>query len=152
MSPRAACRLETLGFAAVYDYALGKYDWLAHALPTETGRTGRRAGDVMRADAATCRLDEPAATVRDRIEASPYGFALVLADDRTVLGRLRRSALADPGEASVEELMEPGPSTVRPHADLQPLVERLRERGLRTAVVTTPEGTLLGVVHRDDGG
>ena len=35
MSPRAACRLETLGFASVDDYVGGKEDWLAHELPTE---------------------------------------------------------------------------------------------------------------------
>lgn len=35
MSPRAACRLEQLGFAEVYDYTTGKADWLAHGLDTE---------------------------------------------------------------------------------------------------------------------
>ena len=33
MSPRAACRLDTLGFEHVYDYLTGKYDWLARGLP-----------------------------------------------------------------------------------------------------------------------
>jgi hypothetical protein len=37
-SPRAACRLETLGFGEVYDYVAGNVDWLAHNLPIE----GRR--------------------------------------------------------------------------------------------------------------
>ena len=44
--------------------------------------------------------------------------------------------------------MEAGPSTVRPDSALGPLVERLRERDLRTAVATTPEGKLLGVLRR----
>ena len=35
MSPRAAWRLETLGFERVYDYVGGKADWLGHALPRE---------------------------------------------------------------------------------------------------------------------
>ena len=35
MSPRAACRLELLGFTQVYDDVAGKADWLAHGLPTE---------------------------------------------------------------------------------------------------------------------
>jgi hypothetical protein len=35
MSPRAACRLETLGFPEVHDYVAGKADWLAHGRPTE---------------------------------------------------------------------------------------------------------------------
>jgi hypothetical protein len=35
MSPRAACRLDTLGFEHVYDYMPGKVDWLARNLPVE---------------------------------------------------------------------------------------------------------------------
>ena len=35
MSPRAACRLELLDVAQVYDYVAGKADWLAHGLPTQ---------------------------------------------------------------------------------------------------------------------
>jgi CBS domain-containing protein len=45
-------------------------------------------------------------------------------------------------------VMEPGPSTVR--ADLSPeqLRERLDKRGFNFAVVTTPDGKLIGVVPR----
>ena len=35
MSPRAACRLETLGFSDVYDYGGGKAEWLGYGLPRE---------------------------------------------------------------------------------------------------------------------
>ena len=49
MSPRAACRLETLGFERTFDYMAGKADWIAAGLPTE-GRLASepRAGDVAR--------------------------------------------------------------------------------------------------------
>jgi Mg/Co/Ni transporter MgtE len=104
---------------------------------------------VLRDDVATVTRDEPAGEAARRIEDSPYGFALVLAPGGTLLGRLRRSALesAD-ADAPVEQLMEAGPSTVRADSELEPLVRRLRERDLRTAVVTTPEGRLLGVMRR----
>ena len=46
--------------------------------------------------------------------------------------------------------MEGGPSTVRPNANARELIERLAKRDLRTAVVTTPEGRLIGVSHRAD--
>ncbi len=47
MSPRAAWRLETLGFAQVFDYADDKLDWMAAGLSTEgTNATKPRAGDV----------------------------------------------------------------------------------------------------------
>jgi len=47
-------------------------------------------------------------------------------------------------------VMEAGPSTVRPDRPLAELAERLRRRGLHTAIVTTPDGKLLGVVRRAD--
>jgi hypothetical protein len=152
MSPRAACRLATLGFAEVYDYMPGKVDWIAHGLPVEgEWDQGATAGGLARGDAATCRLHDTAATVHKRIEASPYGFALVLADEgEIVLGRVRRSALGDEEAATAEALMESGPSTVRAHVEAPGLAKRLRDRDLATAVVTTPGGRLLGVARRED--
>ncbi len=35
MSPRAAWRLESLGFTRVYDYVAGKVDWFAAGFPRE---------------------------------------------------------------------------------------------------------------------
>ncbi len=51
MSPRAAWRLESLGFHDVYDYVDGKLDWMAAGLPTEgTNAEHPRAGDLARKD------------------------------------------------------------------------------------------------------
>jgi hypothetical protein len=51
MSPRAACRLTQLGFAPVYDYTLGKVDWIAAGLPTvRAGQPSRRVLDAVRRD------------------------------------------------------------------------------------------------------
>jgi len=36
-SPRAARRLEALGYENVFDYEEGKQDWIAAGLPTESG-------------------------------------------------------------------------------------------------------------------
>jgi CBS-domain-containing membrane protein len=151
MSPRAACRLETLGFTEVYDYVPGKADWLAHNLPVEGEQAdAATAGRVARADMVTCRLDEPIGVVRERIDGSPYGFALVTSPGGVVLGRLRRSVLGgDPGQPA-EALMEPGPSTVRADTPAPVLAKRLAERELRTAIVTTPEGVLIGIASRAD--
>jgi CBS domain-containing protein len=152
MSPRAACRLASLGFEQVCDYVAGKVDWLARGLPTEGRPRERRAGDVARDDVATCALDERVGDVRSRIERSPYGFALVLSGDRTVFGRLRRQALDGDPELTAEDVMEAGPSTVRAHEPLDALLDRLEQRGLRTAIVTDPEGRLIGVVDRSQPG
>lgn len=152
MSPRAACRLEALGFGAVCDYVAGKADWLAHDLPSEGRLAGRpSAGALARTDVPTCSLDETAAHVLARLASASHPFALVLSPAGVVLGRLRRSALAEARpDARAEEVMEPGPGTIRPDHPLDELLERLRARQLSTAIVTTPEGTLIGVVHRAD--
>ena len=150
MSPRAAWRLATLGFEHVYDYAGGKADWLAHGLPREGERAGQPyAGDLLDDEQPTCRLDDDLAAVRAALEAARHGFCLVIADHSVVLGRVRRSALKDAApDATAEQLMEPGPSTVRPDTPAHELIERLAIRDLKTAIVTTPEGRLLGVFSR----
>jgi hypothetical protein len=150
MSPRAAARLEQLGFD-VYDYALSKVDWMAHGLPMEgTAANQPTALSFARDDVATCKPDERAEGIKQLIDSSPYGFALVLAD-RVVLGRVRRSHLDDaPDDGSAEALMEPGPSTTRPHTDPDELAKQLQRSGANTAILTTPEGELLGTVQRAD--
>jgi hypothetical protein len=150
MSPRAATWLELLGFE-VYDYALGKVDWMAHGLPTEGSAADRpTALSFVRTDIATCTLSERAEEIKRSIDASPYGFGLVLAD-RVVLGRVRRSRLDDAADdASVDLLMEPGPSTTRPDADPAEVASQLQRSGAHTAVLTNPEGELLGVVRLSD--
>jgi len=150
LSPRAACRLATLGFEHVYDYVPGKADWLARGLPTEGEDADRpRVGPLARDDVVTCRLEDPIGQVRERLQASPYGFALVTASNGTLLGRLRRSALEGEPAATAESVMEPGPSTVRADTAVKELRERLDKEGLRTAIVSTPEGRLIGVVLRE---
>jgi rhodanese-related sulfurtransferase len=150
MSPRAATMLDQLGFE-VYDYALSKVDWMAHGLPMEgTAANQPTALSFARDDVATCKLEDRADQIKRSIDSSPYGYALVLAD-RVVLGRVRRSRLDDtPDDANAEILMEPGPSTTRPHTDPGELASRLQRSGANTAILTTPEGELLGVVRRDD--
>jgi Mg/Co/Ni transporter MgtE len=147
MSPRAACRLEALGFTEVYDYVTGKADWLARGLPTEGAEPrSRRVADRLRRDVATAEPNERVADVLPRVHASPYGFALVTSRHGVLLGRLRRAALDGDPAAIAEQVMEPGPSTIRPDTEPGALARRLRERDLTTAVVTDPDGVLLGIV------
>ena len=150
MSPRAACRLETLGFEHVHDYVPGKADWLAHSLPVERHGDLITAGQLARNDAVTCALADHVGDVAPRIAESPYGFALVLSSTGVLLGRLRSSALDVSPDIPVEQRMEAGPSTVRPDTPADQLAQRLSDRDLKTAIVTTPEGQLIGIARRDD--
>jgi CBS-domain-containing membrane protein len=129
----------------------GKQDWLARGLPTEGEKKDvPTVGEVAREDAVACHAEDRVATVRRLVEASPYDFALVLSDTGVLLGRLGTATLEAQSEAPAEELMEPGPSTVRPGVELAPLVERLRDRGLEYVLATMPDGKLAGVMRRAD--
>jgi rhodanese-related sulfurtransferase/CBS domain-containing protein len=151
LSPRAAARLDALGFAHVYDYAAGKVDWLAHALPAE-GITATRpnAGSLAQRDMAICSLASSAAEVRRAIAESPYGFALVLDTRGVLLGRVRQSSLDDLADLEpIGAVVEPGPSTIRPQLPPDELRRRLEDPKVRALVVTHPDGTLVGILTRD---
>ena len=152
MSPRAACRLATLGFTRVHDYTAGKVDWFAHGLPGEGTRADEpTAGSLARHDVATSPLDAASGDVRRAIADSPYGYALVVSTGGVVLGRVRKSALetlAD--EDPIDRILEPRPQTIRPHLSEGKLAERFEAYGFATLVVTRPDGTLIGVLRRDD--
>ena len=133
----------------MYDYSAGEIDWLAHGLATEGETAGAlTAGRLARDDVVTCRPDERVGEARERIDGSPYGFGLVTSEGGVLLGRLRRSVLDGDPAARAEDVMEAGPSTVRPNTAADRLARRLDARDLRTAIVTTPGGVLVGVVRR----
>lgn len=64
------------------------------------------------------------------------------------LGRLRAAALAADPDRRAEQVMEAGPSTVRPDRRLEELVELMREHDLTVMLVTTPGGPAAGCAAR----
>src|SRR5438270_9643802 len=108
MSPRAAWRLESIGFTQVYDYVAGKADWGSFGLPLE-GTKGPRAGEFVRADVPTCRLEERLQEVRHQVSATGWDTCIVVNASGVVLGRLGRKALA-----SEEERRGPSGNDRRP--------------------------------------
>lgn len=148
MSPRAACRLESLDFDAVYDYAPGKTDWTGSGLPTEgTHADIPRPGGLAR-QTPTCGITDTIATARE--QAGGGGICIVTSEDGVVLGRLRRKSLDRDGESKVEDAMEVGPTTVRYDEFLPDLVERMQKSGVGSIIVTRPSGQLVGVMKRKD--
>jgi len=151
MSPRAAWRLESLGFGEVYDYAAGKADWLAWGLPREgTSADMPTVGDLARRDVPTCGLGETLGAVRQRIRAAGWEECVVTNDRRIVMGLLRGQDLdADPA-ATAEEIMRPGPTTYKPDTAAAEAGRRMSERGVRGLLVATPDGALVGLLRRQE--
>jgi CBS domain-containing protein len=133
----------------VYDYHAGKVDWIAHGGPVEGEQADEpKLGDLVHDDVVTCGLDDQVGAVGARIEESAYPFGLVVSEGGVLLGRLRSSMLDCDPRLRAEEVMEAGPKTFRPHKSAAGVARELAERDLRWAIVTTPEGELIGVAAR----
>ncbi|MFN2588685.1 MAG: CBS domain-containing protein [Actinomycetota bacterium] len=151
MSPRAAWRLETLGFTDVYDYTDGKLDWLAAGLPVEGRNAHRpRAGDVARRDVPTCTVGESVDDVRERVERAGWDACVVVDEERVVFGLLRAEQLASDAGKLAGDVMRPGPSTFRPHVPIEEMAHYMVDHDLPSAPVTTSDGRLVGLLTVQD--
>jgi len=151
MSPRAAWRLESLGFGDVYDYVAGKVDWMAAGLPTEgTNAQHPRAGEVARKDVPTARLDERLGDVRERVRAVGWDAAVVINSERVVLGLLRSKELEKDPNLRIEQAMRPGPSTFRPHLSIKEMAQNMTQHKLESSPITTLDGRLVGLLLQKD--
>ncbi|HXF97576.1 MAG TPA: CBS domain-containing protein [Gaiellaceae bacterium] len=151
MSPRAASRLESIGFEQVYEYAAGKADWGSAGLPLE-GENGSetRVGAYVRRDVPTCRLEDRLHDVCDELDATGWDTCFVVDEARVVLGRIGRRAIRRREDVTAEDAMTSGPSTVRPSMRLADAVARMRDQRLTNLPVTTSDGKLIGLLTRPD--
>ena len=108
-----------------------------------------RIGGIARRDAPTCAPDELVSAVAERV-GDEWRVAVVTNGDGIVVGLLGRAVLRSEGELRAEEAMTPGPSTIRPSARRAAIVQRMDAQGLRRIPVTRPDGTLVGVLRRED--
>lgn len=151
MSPRAAWRLESLGFPQVFDYAAGLADWMGAGLQFDGTKTREvRLSDVARADVPTCTLADRVGAVAARIRGSGWDTCFVVNEQRVVLGRLHQTELDGDPERTAEEAMRPGPSTYRPDVDAAEVLDVMEQHDLTTAPITRSDGTLVGLVLRED--
>lgn len=120
-------------------------------MPTE-GTAARlpRAGDVARKDVPTCALDERLGDVRDRVRAAGWDACVVVNEERVVFGLLRAHELEGDGDALIESVMRPGPSTFRPNVPIGEMAEYMVEHDLVNCPITTLEGRLVGLLVRED--
>ncbi len=151
MSPRAAARLESLGFTQVFDYAASKADWTSSGLPTEGNAAGQpRAGDIAQREVPTCSLTDRLGDARNRAQDADQNVCMVVNADGVVLGRLRGDRLQGDTGAAIESVMEDGPTTIRADTSLQEITARMRKRRVGSILVTDPEGRLLGILYRSE--
>jgi Mg/Co/Ni transporter MgtE len=151
MAPRAAARLETLGFDNVHEYKAGKLDWLAAGLPTEGDNNNcPRAGDASRKDVIVCGLTDRIGDVRGRATAASLDLAVVVDDERVVLGMLWSKQLELDPDLVAEKAMRPGPSTFRPYVPIKEMADHLVEHDHDSAPITTSNGKLVGVLYKSD--
>jgi len=133
----------------VFDLVGGKSEWRELGLPMEGAGPFRYvAGQVLNTSVATCRPDAPAGDVREALRSHP--FCVVVNKHGIVLGRVRPKDLPDGDDARAEDFMQLGPATVQRREELSGLVQRMHDKGVKTILVTTPKGELLGYLDRDD--
>jgi CBS domain-containing protein len=150
LSPRAASRLESLGFPRVFDYVAGKADWGSYGLLLDGQADSRtRVTAIAATDVPTCRLEESVADIAARLP-DEWDICVVTDDARVVLGVLGRSALGSTQRTTVEDAMTPGPSTIRPSARLDAITKRMHDQSLTRIIVTRSDGVLVGLLRRDD--
>jgi CBS domain-containing protein len=131
----------------VYRYAAGKADWLAAGLPAEGKEADApRAGTLAERQVPTCRTSELLTDVRARLAGAARRDCVVVDERRVVMGYLASDRLAGDGLAG--GFMDPAPTTIRPSASPKQILEFMGDDGQR-ALVTTPEGQLIGILSRD---
>jgi len=77
--------------------------------------------EMIRDGLPTCSLGERISEVRTRTERAGWDVCVVVNPQRIVLGILRSKALEGDSAATAEQVMTPGPSTVRPNVGAQEL-------------------------------
>ncbi len=113
MSQRAAWQLEHLGFAAVYDFVVGKAHWMASGRPTVRAEPIARVGSFVTA-ATTALVDDSAAAVRQTTSGTSSDV-VIIDENRIVMGRVRRADLEAAADSDqMAQIQRPGPTTIRP--------------------------------------
>ena len=135
----------------MYDFVAGKTDWFACGHPREGSAAAIPwVGDMLLEGVVTCRIGSRLEEVSELASGSALDFCVVVNEERVVAGVLRGSDLSkDPG-SRVEDVMELGPRTIRPSQPVEKLLAKRSSQGVKSWIVTTAHGELLGVVARGD--
>jgi CBS domain-containing protein len=139
-----------LGFSKVFDYMAGKIDWMAYGLPVEGASDIALIKDRLVREWPVCRLTDTTSAAKQRAQAHSAGFCLVVNDEGIVLGVVGREDWEIPESMPVEEIMDPGPTTLRPSLSVDNAMEFLEKHNLDAIPVTSSDGKLMGVFRRQE--
>ena len=133
----------------MFDLVGGKSEWREVGLPMQgTGPFRYVAGQVLTPATATCLPDALSGDIRAKLRSDPV--CVVVNEQGIVVGRVRPKDLPAEDDARVAHFMRLGPATVQRREELGGLVQRMRDAGVTTIIVTTPKGELVGIVDRSD--
>ncbi len=82
--------------------------------------------------------------------AEDANFCVAVTEDNVVLGMVYRDEAQELDAKTIEQVMRPGPTTIRASEPLEPLVERMKKAGVDAILVTDPEGRLLGLLDHHE--
>jgi hypothetical protein len=137
LEPPVAWHLERFGFD-IYDHAAARRT--AGGRDADRGRRAGRAPGIGGGRSRTAHLRSR----RRREHASRDGIG----GQRSAGGSRPVRPGDHPAMARAEQVMEPGPATVRAREPLDALLERMAARDVDEIVATMPEARLPGVVRR----
>ena len=104
--------------------------------------------DHMQRELPTCGLDEPVGQAGARAEQRGYSVCPVVNENGIVLGVIgKRDWDTDP-TASVEQLMDSAPTTLRPSDPLEKAQQLLQKAIDGAVLITDSDGKLLGGISR----
>lgn len=141
----------------MYDYLAGKLDWLAYGLPVErSDPVALTILDQLYRNVPTARITETVGEFRSRLKDRGK-FPIPVVNDQNILLGLIDTPFKDIDPTTpISELMNPGPMTVRPFVTIASAEDRLTKQHLEAALVTSSDGKLMGIFHRNsrssDGG
>jgi len=101
-------------------------------------------------DVSTCTPEQTAGALARLLQERGEDICVVVNQNNVVLGRVRRRDLEGDPSGRVDDVMDADIATIRPDAKLQATVEAFQKRKGRSFLVTTPEGVLQGILHRED--
>jgi len=123
-------------------------DWLDFELPSE-GASEPLISGAYRRGVPTCSPEESIGRVRQLLKDG-WSWVVVLNSAGVILGRLRQTRLGEDDQAAAADVMEPGPSTYRASVPLAEMIARMKSGGFEHALISDPDGHLLGVLSRAD--